>query len=305
MHTWRVITLLALLALLVGVADAQDEDSHPPYDGPSRQYLSFAPSWFPDAPADLESPLPLVIMLHGSGGNGMSMAQLSGIHEFAERDGFIVIYPDGFQRQWNDGLRERPISDIDDTAFLLELIDSLIDQGIADPEQVFLVGFSNGGGMAYRLACEAPGYFRGIAAVSAALGLRWQEDCLHGEGPLSVLVMHGTEDDVFYFHRGMRDVETLETVTFSPAGAASFWAAYNDCGINRRITLLPDTDPDDDTRVRRTLYESCENGAQVAFYAVLGGGHSWPGQREPLTRGPVSRDIDATEVIWDFLTGQP
>ncbi len=286
----RLILIMVIL-VLAGSVFAQEEE-------PSRSFAFFKPSRYDED----DSPLPLVIMLHGSGGNSATSIQTTRLHEIAERDGFFVLYPDGLDFVWNDDPGTAYDTGVDDIGFILGVIDSTSQQVNIDQSRIFVTGFSNGGGMAYLLACEAPERFAAIAAVGASLSMANADDCLSGDNPTSVLVMHGTADRFILTSRGMRDPETLETVTLAPSDAVRFWAEYNGCGTYHRNRTLPDADPEDGTRVRRTLYEHCENGAQVAYYEIEGGGHTWPGQNFNFAPGRVvSYDINASEVIWQFF----
>jgi len=93
----------------------------------------------------------------------------------------------------------------------------------------------------------------------------------------------------------------------SVAETVSRWVNLNRCPTSPQIRLLPDKDPDDGTRVLREAYRPCQNGTALVLYAIKGGGHSWPdgAGSQPTTNGRVSRDINATEVIWDFFAKHP
>ncbi len=286
MRLWIAILLFLLLTL---PAAAQEPDERP--------FIGYVPSWW--QPGD--DPLPVVILLHGAGGNGQAMAVFTNMHELAETEGFVVLFPDGVDSEWNDGFSFRPRPDIDDVEFIRTIIDSTAERVDIDRDRVYVAGFSNGGSMAYEVACNAPDLIAGIAVVAGMMGLHQLEDCAP-DHPLPVIIIHGTEDTVIRFNRGMRDVDTAETITLSPSGAVDFWVEHNGCSSARRIVLLPDTDTTDRTRVRATLYTDCANNARVAFYEIIGGAHTWPGQSRQFTpAGAVSYDISANEVIWSFF----
>jgi polyhydroxybutyrate depolymerase len=88
-----------------------------------------------------------------------------------------------------------------------------------------------------------------------------------------------------------------------------FWRKHNGCSTSAREIALPDRDPGDGTRVMQTQYGSCKDNAQVMLLAVEGGGHAWPGapERPKIARivGRTSRDIDASEMIWEFFSRHP
>ena len=286
-RTLFVVCMIALFALPVSAQD-------PP---PDRNFVSYIPSWVTEDTA----PLPILILLHGAGGDGRSFAQGSGFISLAERDGILLIFPDGENRVWNDGIDRADDRDADDVGFILDLIEFASERVNIDRNRIFVAGFSNGGGMAHRLACEAPETFAGVAAVGALMDNKLPESCTL-ENPLSALIMHGTEDSVVLFGRGMRHVETLETISLSPTEATDFWVAANNCETTRRIRRLKDDFREDNLSTRVTFYEDCEGGAEVAFYVINGMDHVWP------ALGEEYRDVntgvpDAATAIWDFFSG--
>jgi polyhydroxybutyrate depolymerase len=83
-----------------------------------------------------------------------------------------------------------------------------------------------------------------------------------------------------------------------------YWVNHNQCSSSPSISMEPDRDPKDGTRVRREAYNQCRESSEVVLYAIEGGGHTWPGGDQYLPQwiiGKTNRDIDANEVIWDFF----
>ncbi|TDD79371.1 hypothetical protein E1293_23525 [Actinomadura darangshiensis] len=151
-----------------------------------RPYLLHVPPGHPPG-----KPLPLIVALHGGLNDAEYVRKQSGLDEVADGEGYAVAYPNGFLGTWNAGAccSFARWTGIDDMGFLDKLIDTLVEEGVADPRRVFMTGFSNGGGMAYRYACERSGRLAGIAVVSGALAI----GCTP-EKPVSVLAFHGTWD---------------------------------------------------------------------------------------------------------------
>src|SRR3990167_7281010 len=108
------------------------------------------------------SPAPLVIVLHGGGGTAERMVRLTngGLNRTADREGFLVVYPNGIDKHWNDGRGAdetgwRPQGEtVADVGFGSALIEDRVQRQNADPPRVYVTGVSNGGQMAHRLACE-------------------------------------------------------------------------------------------------------------------------------------------------------
>ncbi len=189
----------------------------------------------------------------------------------------------------------------DDLGFLRALIDRLAADGLVDPARIYLAGAGDGGAMALRLLCEAPGRAAG-AAGAAIISMTLPEglDCREGAA-VPLLLVNGTADPVVPFAGG--HAEGVGPV-LPAAGTAARLARRNGCGAYEEIAIS-DHYPGDGTRVRLHSYRGCT--APVLHYIVEGGGHTWPGNR--VSRwverrlGTTSRDISATFEIEAFFTG--
>jgi len=202
------------------------------FHGVARTYALYVP-------ASLQSgvPAPLVVALHGGGGNAANLERTVRLDAIAEREGFLVVYPDGSGRldeillTWNAGnccgyaLDEQ----VDDIGFIGALVAQLSDMYAIDPRRVYATGMSNGGMMSYRLACEAADLFAAVAPVAGALNVA---DCEPAE-PVSVLAIHGTADQHVLFEGGPPNVkaDVHERVDRSVHYAMTFWAARDGCGL--------------------------------------------------------------------------
>lgn len=201
-------------------------------------------------------PLPLVLAVHGGASNAERFEALSGFDEVADAKGFLVAYPEGFAFSWNAGPCCGPakLARIDDVGFLTKLIDRLVEAKVADPDRIFVSGFSNGGGMAYRMACEGPGRVRAIGVVSASLVI----GC-HPGRPVSAMIVHGRADtSVPYSGGGQRDFNDKRP--FAPVSrAVDFWLKADGLGPLR---------PDGACRTSR--------GKATVKFCPHEGGHVWP-----------------------------
>jgi polyhydroxybutyrate depolymerase len=246
------------------------------------------------------APAPLVLVLHGGGGAGPSTERMTGFSDLADRRGFIAVYPNGVDRRWNDARGEVARQDVDDVGFLTALVEHLRRTLPIDARRVYASGISNGAMMSYRLACERSEIFAAIAPVAGAMPEPLGPRCSPSR-PVSLVAISGTEDPLVLWGGG--PVARRRGRTMSVPDSISLWTRLNGCAAPATVTQEPDRDPADGTRVRRETYEPCHEGASVVLYAVEGGGHSWPGStrsRLPLT-GRLSRDINATDVIWSFF----
>ena len=255
-----------------------------------RTYLLDIPDSYASAPAE---PAPLVIVLHGTGGSGATIAEYAGFEALGERERLIVVYPDGVNANWEDG---RPGgSGADDVAFISQLITGLTTALNIDPARIFVLGHSTGGTMAQRLACRLPDQIAAVGAVAAPLPEYLKPEC-DGSAPVPILLIHGTDDTNFPW-RGIPN-------TFLGArDTRDYWVTHNGCGIASALLALPDTAPDDDTLTIQERFTLCDDNAEVDVYGVYGGGHTYPGHTFPGSAllGPTSMDFDAAETLWAFF----
>jgi polyhydroxybutyrate depolymerase len=282
------------------------------HEGLKRTFNIYFPSSY-----DRSVQVPLVIAMHGRGvdGEGMILVTRRGFDRLADRDKFIVVYPDGVELNWNDGRRDEEADDrahrenIDDVGFIAALTDMMVRDYNADPRRVYATGISNGAIMSYRLACELSGKIAAIAPVDGNIPRLFIAECSPTRH-VPVLAINNVDDPVvpfeggeIYGHSGREMLGTVLSVEQS----VGYWVARNGCSPVPVVTEEPDRDPDDGTRVSRKEYVNNEDGTEVVLYVIYGGGHTWPGGLQYLPArviGKTSRDIDASEVIWSFFKRQ-
>lgn len=286
-----------LMPMLVGAAGDPAEQVE--FGGMDRTYLLHLPKPLPN------NPLALVVVLHGGGGSAESVAKMTGFDAEADRQGFIVVYPDGTDQArpflnaigkpgfltWNAGscCGYAQENNIDDVGFIRAVVMQVIKDNAADPDRVYVTGISNGGMMAYRLACEASDLFAAIAPVSAVQEVA---SCKPGR-PVSVFHIHGAKDENVPLAGGVGrralDKEDRKPVQDS----IDFWVKQDGCSSTVRSQ-----EPD----VLTTNYGGCSAGSEVAFVLIQDGGHSWPGgDRISRLLDPPSKALNATDEIWKFF----
>ena len=254
-------------------------------------------------PAIGNSPLPLVIVLHGGGGNAASAAKMTGLSALGDKANFIVVYPDGTGRlddrllTWNAGncCGYALDNQVDDAGFIRALIEKLARDYPIDARRVYATGISNGGMMAYRLACELSDQIAAIAPVAGALNV----ECKPTQ-PVSVIAFHGTNDQNVPFNggAGSKSIDPHPRTDQSVAYAMVFWAQRDSCGAtptrDERGSIVHDT------------YASCANGTGVELYTVKSGGHAWPGgDRLTVLLDAPAKEISASAVMWEFFKQHP
>ncbi|MEZ6186366.1 MAG: esterase [Planctomycetota bacterium] len=249
---------------------------------------------------------PVLFVLHGGGGSGPDTANKTGYNPVAQDNGFLVVYPNGWQGNWNDG-RGKPaatgvdVSNIDDVGFFRKLFDYTAQTLKGDPQRFYVTGLSNGGTMSYRLGIELTDRIAAIAPVIANLTGPLQTAT--PKRPLPVLIMNGTADPLMHWggstnpDGSVAQLSTPETVTW--------WIRHN---AQRRLVLprsehLPNVNRQDDSTVEVTTYTGLV--APVVLYTIHGGGHTFPGsdvKDVPQLVGAKNMDIDGREEVWAFVS---
>jgi polyhydroxybutyrate depolymerase len=290
-----VLAILLLLlpgSSLAAQTDGGERSRALEVGGSTRTYhLHLPPSYQPGRP------LPLVLLFHAAGGNGRGIARHTGLSDVAEREGFVVAYPDGIGGRWNDGRRP---GGRDDVGFVRALLDTLRRELSIDSTRIYAAGISNGAMFSYRLACELPGAFAAIAPVAGGFPAPLLEPCT-GATPVSVLAFQGTADRSIPYGGGIGPRGQV----LSAERSAAFWAAAGGCAGAPEESPAVDS-VGDGTRLRRLSHTGCADGREVVLYRIEGGGHTWPGGPPDAGRaGRVTREIDATEAIWEFFRLHP
>jgi polyhydroxybutyrate depolymerase len=242
--------------------------------------------------------VPLVVVLHGGFGAADGAAKQTGFDAQAERGKFLVVYPQGLLRSWNAGICCGPAqsNDVDDVRFIERLLDRLEADYPIDTHRVYATGISNGGMMAYRLACEAADRFAAIAPVSATLAV---SGCRPSQ-PVALLHIHGLQDHNVPFTGGVGSKALQkQSVNYPPvrAGIDSFVQA-NACSPtpSRKV----------DGKVTTETWHSCHARGTVELITISDGGHAWPGgQRMSNVLDAPSTALDATARIWAFFAAHP
>jgi len=254
-------------------------------DGQTRTYLIHRP-------AVLDASAALVMMLHGGFGSAAQAERSYGWNAEADAQRFVVVYPDGAGRAWNVGggcCGTPGRTGVDDVAFLAAVVHDVELALPIDPARVYATGISNGGMMAYRLACDTS-LFAAIGPDSATL----LGDCPTPH-PVSVLAIHGTADHNIPYDGG-------EGSGFAKIDGPSIPA------VNQLWRTADGCDPPTSSVAGQvtTSTASCPGGRTVELITIAGAGHQWPGS----TKGRQGADtpypgLDATQVIWEFFAAHP
>jgi polyhydroxybutyrate depolymerase len=281
---------------------------------PTRTYRLHVPSSYTGSTA-----VPLVFMWHGAAMSPSDMPLLELYTELSAKsdaNNFIIVYPYGVTTtaynftHFNAWLGASP--EPDDVAFATAMLAKLDSQLCIDPSHVFSTGLSNGALMSVRLACSLSSRIAAIAPVAgayyppAADGLNLDETCPDTR-PVPIIAFHGVEDTTVPFLGGPSDFPyvsltfrlPIDTPSSSDDDVMSDWAAHNTCtGARQQSTVS--------SEVYLVQYPSCASGADVELYAVIPGGHTWPGGAADLPDlGYTTRQISATDLMWSFFVAHP
>ncbi len=262
--------------------------------GKKRTYLLHVPKAFQPS-----RPTPLVICLHGFAEWPAHVMRLSHWNRLADEYGFLVVYPSGsgFPLRWHCYGRLNPTGAAQqDLRFIADLIDQLKRQYNIDETRVYANGLSKGGGMSFLLAGRLSERIAAIGCVCGAYLLPWTE--YKPKRPVPAIIFHGTADPIVPYHGGPSGMFKI------PFPDIPQWvqtlAQSNGCQSGP--ARLPEIGS-----VSGVRYRGGTNNAEVLFYTVAGGGHSWPGggKMPALIVGHTTPDADATRLMWSFFQDHP
>jgi polyhydroxybutyrate depolymerase len=283
-----LITVLLLSVASLGSARARplEEGRNAfEFEGQRRAFHLHLPPGY-----DGETPLPLVVVLHGGGGSGKQIAERTGFAAKADAENFVAVFPNGQAVEggghyWKTegGVADDPVKAAligDDVAFLSALIAHLKNEIAIESRRVYVTGFSNGAAMTLTLACRLSDQIAAVAAVSSGLSAACDP-----ASPLSVLQMLGSEDPLLQ----STEVVEIDGEPIDHWYAIDVWSAFNECPAEPAVVV--------DGRVTTETHGPCAAATEVVKITLEGVGHHWPGS-EKGENDPVA----ATDVVWDFLS---
>ena len=275
------------------------------HGGRDRSYIVHVP------PAGASAPLPVVLAFHGGGGNAIGFKAYGELDRVADREHFLVVYPNGTGPlpnrllTWNagDGCCGYALENqVNDVGFVAVLLMDLAARTQIDRRRVYATGHSNGGIFAHRLGAERSGVIAAIAAVSGSLDLK----SFRPGRPVPVLDIHSVDDPRALYNGGLGPPfpGTDTRIRHQPVQEGlDRWIAANGCR----------TQPDTVSRLNKEgqsatllVWRSCRGGAEVAHWKLTGSGHGWPGTSTPAIAeaivGPQSKLIRAADEVWAFVS---
>jgi len=269
-------------------------------EGNLRNFIVYLPAGYNNAGL-----MPLIFVIHGGSGTPDGMIRLADFRGIADRDDFILVYPAGIQKSWNDG---RPTAanelGINDVIFFDQMIEYMVANYSVDESRVYATGISNGGFMTSRLGCELSNRISAIAVVAASMEANTIATNCNPGISMPAIYIHGTADPLVPFLGGeMTANGTAGGIILSHFQVIDQWVSLNKCNATPLITDLDDL-VNDGTTIRQRTYSTGIDGSEVVSYVVLNGGHTWPKGYQYLSElivGKTSQDMIANEVIWQFF----
>lgn len=222
-------------------------------------------------------PRPLVLVLHGFGSSGAAFDRYLQMRGYAAKRDVVLAFPNGTQEEksgdrfWNatDDCCDYFGANPDDSAYLASLVDEIAQATPIDRTRVYVFGHSNGGFMAYRLACDHADTFAAIAALAGATYL--DPSACSPSQPVSVLSINGTKDYVVSIQGG-----DASDPYPSVADSLAYWSGYDGCstaaGMRRTGTL--DLDRTVKGRETTSFSYTCPSGISIDYWSMAGVGHS-------------------------------
>lgn len=261
-----------------------DESRSVAVAGIDRPYRLYVPSAY-----DGDDRTPLVVAFTGLGLTPEAFTTFTGLPTAgSDAYGFLlaIVSPADPTQTWDT-------QGSTDTDYASAAIDAVEADYCVDAARVFLVGFSDGGGMAQAAACRLADRVAAIGVVASAF-----QSC---RADVPMIAFHGVDDAIVPFEGGAAPPPADQTRIFpNVRRAVSEWAKAGGCdGLATISRATPD--------VELSTYKRCRRGdGEVLLYAAIGAGHTWPGSAEEIAQlGATARQIDATTLMWQFFESHP
>lgn len=257
------------------------------YSGVDRRYLVHIPDGYRAG-----VPTPVVVTMHGLGSNAAQQLFLTGITANADLHEYIVVAPEATNGVWSLPLDDGSPVTSSEFGYLDAVLADVGNSLCLDPARQYASGMSMGSAMSLALACSPTRQFAAFGGVGASF---YRSAC-DATPPAPLIYFHGTADPVVPHNGGItRGVPVASVPT-----VMSDWAKHNGCSAE------PSTEQIDD--VVFSEWTQCKLNADVDYYEVVDGGHTWPGASQFVADaiaprfGETTTTVDATELMWQFFS---
>ena len=241
------------------------------HDGYNRSY-------YVSVPLNVSSNSPLIVDMHGYGMTASQEYSYTDMDYYAHLENIIVVYPQGLNNAWNVGTYWDSTT-ADDIEFISLMIDDIASNFNIDLDRIYACGLSNGGYMAYELACELSDKITAFGSVTGNFMLNSDQDCNHSR-EIPIIHFHGTYDSVVnYYPPSFDGALTVEQ-------SIDYWSEYNNLNLES-IEYIG-------SNVEIQTYTSNISTVQFVHYKVYGGGHEWFG-------GGFNWGFHSSDILVDFF----
>lgn len=260
--------------------------------GMARTFHVYVPARYVAATS---TPDTLVFVFHGytqtgTGNTSFAIEYLSQMDPVSDAQGFLLVYPDGYQQSWNAGrcCGGAVSSNVDDIGFFDAMLAWIESKYCVDTKRVYAAGLSNGGFFSNRLACERADVVAAIGPVAGPLDIT---PC-NPSRPVPMFEVHGTADPVVFYDGGSA------SAALPVAQAVSTWEGFDKCTDSMPATVYTNGSA---TCTEETM---CSSGSAVELCVINGGGHQWPGGKTDYL-GNLSMDLDTSTALMTFFQAHP
>jgi polyhydroxybutyrate depolymerase len=270
-------------------------------------------TFFFHVPKQISSHSKLILVYHGSKLPAKLMQIFTG-HEFDEQadklGNAIIVYPQGYKNNWNDCRKNTPYParqlNLDDIGFTEQIIAYFIEHYHIASQEVYAVGFSNGGAMVMKLAKQKPQWFKGFAIIGANLPVETNDTCTDLRQPVSLLMISGEKDPISPYNGGdiILDGQSLGEV-MSVEETLQHWLTVSKCQNKAEtMTYYPNKQSGKPATASKADFYSDSTRKQISFIRIMNGGHTISNRnfQIPIKKmGYQNNDVDAPLLIWDFF----
>lgn len=301
----KKIFIYIFYSFIFTYAQAQNTSRTITVDGLQRDYIIHLPPSF-----NALKKLPLLFALHGGGGTAESAVRFYDLESLADKNNFIIVYPDAVNKAWSiPGMASR-VKGVDPTVndlhFMNTLLDTLIANYKVDSAKVFCTGISRGAMFSYYLADAMNSRITAIAAVCGGIS-KTQAQTYSLKTPLPVLIINATGDPLVKYDGGYgklnRRNKGNENADLLPTeDLVKKIVLLDHCNAVPQMLSLPDTDPHDGCTETEYIYDG--NHVKVDFIKIKNGGHAWAGGTQYLPKfliGRLCKDFSASQKVFDFF----
>ncbi len=317
-----IIALSCVLASIAALGARERTNDNNGFSISTIVSSGIARTYLVRTPANGKPPTAIVVMLHGHtgsaerliGGNGKA-APYRQWNPIADREGLLLVAPQGVdggdgKSGWNDCRADadsNPPSD--DVAFIAEIVAASRHAYRVASNRVYVIGSSNGGQMALRMAIERPDMVTAAAAIIASMPLR--SECAAPTQFVPMLFINGTDDPLMPFKGGHVGNDKFQRGSvLSTQASVDLWTELAGAASTPKTRLMPDLSADDNSRVFRDTYTTRSGRPAVMLYRIEGGGHTEPSGKERYPRwlmrwlGQQNADIEMADDVWAFFRSQ-